>query len=73
MSGAELYYDIDRTDKSPYYDWNSKLSKEDYQRRLTTSTTLYVGNLNHYSQEGQLIALFNLVSGMKKLHMGLNK
>ena len=51
MSAASLYQDLDIQNQSEYHDWRSGLTKEDYQRRLKTSTTLYVGNLSFYTQE----------------------
>ncbi len=60
-SAASLYEDLDSN--SVYYDRRSgkiselwmnsvELSQEDYKERLKISTTLYVGNLSFYTNEG---------------------
>ena len=72
MSAASLYTDLEVGVKSEYYDRRSGLSEGDYKQRLTTSTTLYVGNLSFYTQEGQLLELFSSVGTVRNLHMGLN-
>ena len=72
MSAAELYEAADAGAKQ-YYDRRSGLSEGDYQARLTTSTTLYVGNLFAYTQESQLMELFQSCGTVKTLHMGLNR
>lgn len=73
MAAVLLYNDTNQDNtKSPYYDGKSGLSREDYQKRLEFSTTLYIRNLNHQTQEGQVLALFSLCGKVKKLHMGLN-
>jgi hypothetical protein len=48
-SAASLYKDLEPT--SEYYDRHSKLTKEEYDERLRTSTTLYVGNLSFFTLE----------------------
>ena len=73
MSAASLYQDLEIQNQSEYHDWRSGLTKEDYQRRLKTSTTLYVGNLSFYTQESQLLELFSMCGSVKNCHMGLNK
>ena len=72
MSASALYQDLEVQNASEYHDWRSGLSKEDYQKRLKTSTTLYVGNLSFYTQESQLLELFSMCGMVKNLHMGLN-
>ena len=73
MSAAELYEDTAADEvKQQYYDRRSGLSEQDYKARLTTSTTLYVGNLFPYTQESQLMELFSSAGPVKNLHMGLN-
>ena len=73
MSAVLLYNDTNQDNtKSPYYDQKSGLNREDYQKRLENSTTLYIGNLNHKTQESQVLALFSMAGHVKKLHMGLN-
>ena len=71
-SGALLYQDIEEMCKSEYYDWRSGITQEDYKKRLTTSTTLYVGNLSIYTNETQLLELFRMGGNIRHLHMGLN-
>ena len=72
MSASALYSDLELTNHSEYYDRRSGLSETDYKQRLKTSTTLYVGNLSFYTQEGQLIELFSQAGIVKNLYMGLN-
>jgi len=72
MSAASLYQDLELTGQSEYYDRRSGLTPEDYQQRLKTSTTLYVGNLSFYTQESQLLELFSMCGTVKNLHMGLH-
>ena len=73
MSAASLYKDLALTEKSEYYDRRSGLSEEDYAQRLSTSCTLYVGNLSNYTQEAQLRELFSTCGTVKNLHMGLDR
>ena len=72
MSAAALYSDLELQAHSEYYDRRSGLSEADYKQRLKTSTTLYVGNLSFYTQEGQLLELFSKSGIVKNLFMGLN-
>lgn len=73
MSAASIYEELETQSTSKYYDKRSGLSEDDYKQRLTTSTTLYIGNLSFYSQESQLLDLFKQAGTIKNLHMGLNK
>ena len=72
MAATALYRDIDQLGQSEYYDRRSGLSQDDYKKRLTTSTTLYVGNLSFYTSESQLMELFSMCGRVKNLYMGLN-
>ena len=37
--------------KSPYFDRQQNLSKEEYTEKLEISTTVYVGNLSKFTRE----------------------
>lgn len=66
-SAASLYQELEPN--SIYYDRHSGiyslinviigLSPEEYKDRLKASTTLYVGNLSFYTNEGQLKEFFD--------------
>ena len=73
MTAVAMYKDLELENESEYYDFRSGLSKEDYQKRLANSTTLYVGNLSFFTQESQLLEIFSFCGPVKNLHMGLNR
>eukprot|EP01017_Pseudomicrothorax_dubius_P049392 TRINITY_DN917_c0_g1_i8.p1 TRINITY_DN917_c0_g1~~TRINITY_DN917_c0_g1_i8.p1 ORF type:complete len:194 (+),score=34.91 TRINITY_DN917_c0_g1_i8:85-666(+) len=68
---ASLYESL--RPKSEYIDRRSRLPPEDYQRKLDTSTTVYVGNLSVYTKEECIYEMFSKCGDIKKLIMGMNK
>ena len=68
---AELYQQFDK--KNEYFDKHSGLSEIDYKAALKRSTTLYIGNLSHLTQEGQLLDLFGRCGEVKNVIMGLTR
>ena len=50
-----------------------QLSKDDYDVKLRTSTTLYVGNLSFYTTEEQVYELFSMCGEVKRVIMGLDR
>eukprot|EP00736_Rhodelphis_marinus_P000515 Rmarinus@m.13458 len=48
-------------------------TKEEYQKRLEESTTLYIGNLSFYTTEEQICELFSKCGEVKRIIMGLDK
>ena len=73
MSAASLLLNLEFEKGSEYYDRRSGLSEADYKRRLQTSTTLYVGNLQFFIREHQLYEFFSKAGIIKNLHLGINK
>ena len=61
------------TDLSSYRDQHFKGSRNDQERLLRDSTTLYVGNLSFYTTEEQLYELFGKCGDVKRIIMGLDK
>ena len=61
------------TDLSSYRDQHFKGSRNDQERLLRDSTTLYVGNLSFYTTEEQLYELFGKCGDVKRIVMGLDK
>ena len=61
------------TDLSSYRDQHFKGSRNEQERLLTSSTTLYVGNLSFYTTEEQLYELFGKCGDVKRIIMGLDK
>ena len=59
--------------KNDYYDKRSKLTKEEYLKKIDESTTIYVGSLTPSCSDSFLLELFSYVGPVKKLVMGVNK
>jgi len=59
--------------KSEYIDRKSKLSPEEYQKKLSLSTTLYVGNLSIYTRDEAIYELFSKCGELKDIKVGLNQ
>lgn len=59
--------------KSNYYFKNSKLSPEEYAKKLLISSTLYVGNLAINTNEDSIYELFSRCGNLQEVKMGLNK
>ena len=47
--------------------------KEEQERLLLSSTTLYIGNMSFYTTEEQVYELFNRCGDVKRVIMGLDK
>ena len=47
-------------------------SQEEYEERLRTSTTVYVGNLSFYTTEEQIHEVFSRCGELKRIVMGLD-
>ena len=60
-------------DLSSYRDQHFKGSRNDQERLLRTSTTMYVGNLSFFTTEEQLYELFGKCGDVKRIIMGLDK
>ncbi|WOO81181.1 Nuclear cap-binding protein subunit 2 [Vanrija pseudolonga] len=64
---------------SSYKDSQSELDRETERRLLSSSTTLYVGNLSFYTTEAQIYELFSGCAspeeggGIKRIIMGLDR
>lgn len=58
---------------SQYRDQRYEGSEAELERALSTSTTLYVGNLSFYTTEEQIYELFSKCGEVKRIIMGLNK
>ncbi|KAJ3411525.1 Nuclear cap-binding protein subunit 2 [Chytridiales sp. JEL 0842] len=58
---------------STYYDRRFKGTQEEYFEKLSTSTTLYVGNLSFYTTEEQIYELFSKCGDIKRIIMGLDR
>jgi len=48
-------------------------SRQDQEKKLLTSCTLYIGNLSFYTTEEQIHELFNRAGDIKRIIMGLDK
>lgn len=48
-------------------------SREEQEKLLTESSTLYVGNLSFYTTEEQIYELFGKCGDIKRVVMGLDK
>merc|ERR1712165_294244 len=60
-------------DLSSYRDQHFKGSRNDQERLLRVSTTMYVGNLSFFTTEEQLYELFGMCGDVKRVIMGLDK
>ena len=68
---AHLYSDL--SVKSLYSDRKYEGGKREWENRLETSTTLYIGNLSFYSTEEQLYEFFGTCGEGKRIVMGLDR
>ena len=50
-----------------------QLNSDDYEIRLSASTTLYIGNLSFFTSEDQIYELFSMCGDVKRVIMGLDK
>ena len=58
---------------SAYRDRRFEGSQHEFDERLRTSTTLYVGNLSFFSSEEQLLEVFSKAGDVLRVIMGLDK
>ena len=50
-----------------------KGTRSELERKLESSSTLYVGNLSFYTTEEQIHELFSRAGDLKRIVMGLDK
>ncbi|CAI8011422.1 Nuclear cap-binding protein subunit 2 [Geodia barretti] len=62
-----------RKPKSQYRDHKAGLSTEEYEGKLRSSSTLYVGNMSFFSSEEQVYELFSMCGEVKRIIMGLDR
>ena len=55
-----------------YVDSNAKMTQEEMQEKINTSSTLYVGNLHPATTDRQLHALFGQCGRVSRIIMGIN-
>ena len=67
---AELY-DILKPE-SKYYDKKNFESLEAYNASISTSSTVYVGNLSFYTTQDSIRELFSRAGQVKDIVMGIN-
>ena len=58
---------------SQYRDQHFKGSRNEQEKALLKSTTLYIGNLSFYTTEEQIHELFSRAGDVKRIIMGLDK
>ncbi|KAI6881360.1 hypothetical protein D0867_05024 [Hortaea werneckii] len=89
MPQFQMRHTVDRLDKSSSYamskykkrkrheprdqDDHEMQRQPDYEDKLATATTLYVGNLSFYTTEEQISVLFSKCGELKRLIMGLDR
>lgn len=61
------------TDVTQYRDQHFKGSRVQQEKLLSTTATLYVGNLSYYTTEEQIYELFGKCGDIKRVVMGLDK
>eukprot|EP00771_Trimastix_marina_P001876 gnl/Trimastix_PCT/2983.p1 GENE.gnl/Trimastix_PCT/2983~~gnl/Trimastix_PCT/2983.p1 ORF type:complete len:202 (+),score=22.11 gnl/Trimastix_PCT/2983:61-606(+) len=68
---ASLYRDT--AISTPYKDYHFQGSREEFEKKIRSSTTLYVGNLSFYTTEEQIYSLFSMCGEVKRIVMGLDR
>ena len=58
---------------SAYKDRQYSGTKDEYEKDLRNTSTLYVGNLSFYTTEEQIYEFFGKVAPVKRVVMGLDK
>lgn len=58
---------------SAYRDQHFRGSRQDQERQLKLTTTIYVGNMSFYTTEEQVHELFSMCGDIKRIVMGLDK
>ena len=48
-------------------------NRQEQEKRLLNSSTLYIGNLSFYTSEEQILELFSMAGDVKRIVMGLDK
>jgi len=51
----------------------SQGTRQEQEKKLLTSSTLYIGNLSFYTTEEQIHELFNRAGDIRRIIMGLDK
>lgn len=67
---AELY-DIMKPE-SKYWDRKNYLSLEEYNAALAISSTVYVGNLSFYTNQGAIKEIFSRAGNVRDIIMGID-
>jgi len=60
-------------DLSAYRDQHFKGNRQEQEKKLLQSTTLYIGNLSFFTTEEQIHELFSRAGDVKRIVMGLDK
>ncbi|KAI4319775.1 hypothetical protein MLD38_033335 [Melastoma candidum] len=63
----------DQSKLSAYRDRRFAGTQEEFEQALSSSTTLYIGNMSFYTTEEQVYELFTRAGEIKKIIMGLDK
>ncbi|KAJ3060870.1 Nuclear cap-binding protein subunit 2 [Podochytrium sp. JEL0797] len=58
---------------SAYFDRKFKGTREQFFAALSSSSTLYVGNLSFFTTEEQILSLFSKCGAVKRIIMGLDR
>jgi len=61
------------TDLSAYRDQHFKGNRQEQEKKLLQTSTLYIGNLSFYTTEEQIHELFSRTGDVKRIVMGLDK
>ncbi|KAI4341101.1 hypothetical protein MLD38_025867 [Melastoma candidum] len=72
-SGAMASLFKEQSKLSAYRDRRFAGTQEEFELALSSSTTLYVGNMSFYTTEEQVYELFSRAGEIKKIIMGLDK
>lgn len=71
-SSSECEFIFKRVDQPSSYAYRHRLTDEE-RAVLSSSSTLYVGNLSFYTSEGQIYELFSKAGPIKEIIMGLDR
>eukprot|EP01094_Clydonella_sp_ATCC50884_P023377 TRINITY_DN5584_c0_g1_i1.p1 TRINITY_DN5584_c0_g1~~TRINITY_DN5584_c0_g1_i1.p1 ORF type:complete len:205 (-),score=68.89 TRINITY_DN5584_c0_g1_i1:304-918(-) len=64
---------LESVKKSQYRDLKYGGAQREHENALSTSTTLYVGNLSFFTREEQIFELFSTCGELKQIIMGLDR
>ncbi|ODN05853.1 Nuclear cap-binding protein subunit 2 [Orchesella cincta] len=70
---TKVFTDRMNSKLSDYRDQLFKGSETDRERKLLTSSTLYIGNLSFYTREYQIHELFSKCGDVRRVIMGLDR